>query len=221
MFAGVCHRRESGAVLEDAAELGCGTVAAEIAHRTHGKRPLPQQFLGMRDANGLDFLENRMADLLREPQIGQRARTAHHAHDVWHRDAVARMLADVLDGGGDASVDKAARRRPAHDSHRADGIDAGRRTAAALHHRRQKPRRRLSDTFAIKRDTGKGNGQRFALPDIVVDADDGNILRHGKPRLERRDDDASGNPVVRGKHAARQGQRSQPPRQIVHSLAAG
>ena len=82
MFAAIRLRRKSGAALEGAAELRRGAVAAEIAHRVHRKSPLPQQFPCMRNANGLNLFENRMSDLLREPQVGQRARAAHHAHDI-------------------------------------------------------------------------------------------------------------------------------------------
>ena len=82
MFAAIRFRRKSSAALEGAAELGRGAVAAEIAHRVHRKSSLPQQFLGARDAYSLDLFENRMSDLLREPQICQGARASHHAHDI-------------------------------------------------------------------------------------------------------------------------------------------
>ena len=55
----------------------------------------------------------------------------------------------MLNGSGDAFVDKAARLSATYIVYRAYDVDASRRKAAAFHLRREKPCRSMSNAFAV------------------------------------------------------------------------
>ena len=141
----------------------------------------------------LDDLPDGFAAALGEAEVEEPPRDLHVTNDVVDRDALGRVLVDVLEGAGDEpSGGRLHRRRladgDASDADADDGRFGERRTASCgvIHHPLELLRGPVALFLEVGTDAGEPRLGVFADEPVVVHADDRQAVRDGQAGDPRR-----------------------------------
>ena len=162
-------------------------------------------------ADAEDFFVRGAANEAFETAFEQGAGLGDDAEDVFDLDAVAGVLADVMDGAGDVAVfnDEDVGGLARGDAKRRDKMGFA-ASGFAGDHLVEEGGGFIAGAMHVRHDAGEGRVGEFAEKFVVVDADDGDFFRHGEAEAAAGVEDLLAAKIVAGHDTDGFGQAADP-----------
>ena len=201
----------AGLFAEDGGEADGGVEAGAVGDGGHGEVGVDEHFADTVEAGAADFFEGAAAEDGAEFSFEAAAGDLRGADDIADADAVAGVVADVADGGGEFGVgDGEDVGALARDDFLGGDEDGFGRRRFAVEQVVEEGGGFVADAFRGDGDAGEGGGGEEADHGVVVDADDGDGFGDGDVEVAADFEDGPGDGVGGGEEGERAGEGAEP-----------